>query len=131
MIVMFVSDTEPEPQTLVAAKSRGRLINLNKDGKVMFESFENMFRSLFPTSVFNVSMEKYIESCLSDEIVQDCFHNATDSSISGFKDKVLLDMICLFFKVRVHQKCRVIVDNVRGKQKASSKEKALRSKLAK
>lgn len=127
----FVSSEEPSPKTLLIAKTRGRLLNLNRDGQVMFETFEHIFRSLFPSSVVEVSVKKYVEVCSADNVVQDCFHNSTHGTTFDGKDQVLSAMINLFFKVRVHQKCKVILDTVRHRHRSSSKEKALRSKLAK
>lgn len=131
VVSSLVSSSDPDPKTLVAAKSRGKLSNLTGDGKAIFKELEILFRNLFPSSLAVVNFEKYREACFSSTTVQDCFHNATDMLISDDKEHVLSDMIALYFKVRIHQKCKVIVQNVRSKKSASKQEKSLRSKLAK
>ena len=125
------SEEPPQPRTLVAAKSRGKLINLCKDGQYIFVELERVFRLLFPSSVINVSFSVYSDKCISNGIIQDCFHNLTHNLINDHKEKVLLDIIFLFFKVRVHHKCKCIIEQMRNKKHTSKKETALRSKLAK
>ena len=126
------SEEEPNPKTLVAAKSRGRLINLNKDGQSLFLELECIFRDLYSLFIANVSVSEYTEKCISNDIVQNCFHSATHSMENvKFKDSVLSGIIKLFFKIRVHHKCRCIVEKLRNKKLDSKKEKSLRTKLTK
>ena len=98
----FISSANPSLDTLLAAKSRGRLTNLTKDAESMCVSFEVKFRHLFPPAVEKVDSSLYAAECLKDEVVQKCFHSETDSDQ---KDQVLLDCIANFFKVGVHQNC--------------------------
>ena len=131
VVTALESDEEPATNTLIAAKSRGKLTNLSKDGQCMFVELENVFRFLFPSSVVNASPTVYIEKCVGNDTVQDCFHSATHHLDTSLKGDVLSDMISLYFKVRIHQKCKCLIEKVRNKKRDSKKEKALRSKLAK
>lgn len=132
VIKTFISQEQPEPKTLLAAKSRGRLTNLTKDGQCLFAELETVFRRLFPSTVITLEIEKYREACFQNDVIQDCFHNATGTlNIDTETESVLNAFINLYFKVRAHHKCKVFVENVRSKKKSSQKEKSLRSKLAK
>ena len=85
-----------------------------------------MFRNLFPPSAIKVNVSEFFAVCVSDEVVQNCFHSATYCV-----DKIFSAIIALYFKVRVHAKCKVLLEKLRSKKHDSKKEKALRSKLAK
>ena len=61
---------EPATNTLIAAKSRGKLTNLSKDGQCLFVELENVFRFLFPSSVVNASPTVYIEKCVGNDTIQ-------------------------------------------------------------
>lgn len=78
VIEALVSSSEPSHQTLLAAKSRGRLTNLTEDGKCVFLSVEESFRHLFPPSVIKMDKNHFIEECVNNRVVQNCFHSATD-----------------------------------------------------
>ena len=101
VINALVSSLEPERCTLLAAKSRGKLTNLTKDGKCLFVELEQVFRNLFPPSAVKVNVSEFFAVCVSDEVVQNCFHSATDCVDSDKKDKNLSAIIALYFKVRV------------------------------
>ena len=131
LLSAVISSAEPEQETLLAAKSRGRLTNLTRDGQCIFEQLEQIFCTIFPPTVVRVDVAEYADACLKNEIVQSCFHNATSNLDIDEKENVLLNIISLYFKVRVSQKCKVIIEKVRNKRRASKQEKALRSKLAK
>lgn len=124
------SDDDPDLKTLVAAKSRGQLTHLSKDGQCIFAELEKIFRYMFPSSATNISEDDFCQKCLTNEVIQDCFHNCTHSLDTTLKDNVLMDIISLYFKVRINQKCKCVVDKIRNTKLDSKKEKALRSKLA-
>ena len=127
-----MSTSEPCPSTLLAAKSRGRLNNLTGNGKCIFVALEEMFRVQYPQTVSTkIDQTNFLEKCLKNRVVQNCYHSATDPVTSDKKEKVLLDLILLYFKVRVHQQCKTIMENVRRKKVDSKNQKSLRSKLAK
>ncbi len=123
---------EPAESTLLFAKTRGGLLNLTEDAKCIFVQFEEVFRHLFPPSSVQLDIGTYFKACLDNDTVQNCFHSSTHSSTDiGTKDKVLSNMISLYFKVRVHRQCRNVLEKVRSMKHDSKKEKSLRSKLAK
>ena len=124
------SAEEPKPKTLLTAKSRGQLTNLSKDGQSFFVELEQIFRDTFPSTVTTVSEHDFCQRCMASDVVQDCFHSCTHCIDTMKKDNVLTDMISLYFKVRIHQKCKCVVDKIRNTKRDSKKEKALRSKLS-
>ena len=127
----FISSAEPAQDTLCAAKSRGRLTNLTKDGQGIFVELEQIFFAIFPPTVTQADVEKYTGACIDNDIIQNCFHSSTGHMDMNSEDKLLKNIIALYFKVRAYQKCKVLVEKVRSKKRASKEEKALRSKLAK
>lgn len=131
VIDTIISSDDPDSHTLLAVKSRGGLLNLTTDGKALFAELEHIFRELFPPQTVHLSVSKYSGAVTANCVVQDCYHNSSASVDSSQKDKVLMDIIALYFKVRVHHKCKLIVEKVRNKKRDATKEKALRSKLAK
>ena len=107
------------------------MTNLTEDGNCIFVALEECFRVQFPQTVTKIERTDFVEECLKNRVVQNCYHNATDHLISDKKEKVLLNLMSLYFKVRVHHKCNIILENVRRKKVDSKKAKSLRSKLAK
>ena len=98
----------------------------------MFVEMEQVFRDTFPKSTSNINLTDYVDACCDNSVIQDCFFSATYSVENcSEKDKVFLNNVKLYFKIRVHHKCKTIIDVVRAKTKVSSKNKAQRSKLAK
>ena len=131
VIETMISSSEPEPGTLLAVRSRGGLINLTQDGKSLFVELEQVFRELFPPLTLNIALSQFSRAVLSNQVVQDCFHNSTAGIDCSHKENVVSDIVALYFKVRVHHKCKTIIEKVRSKKRDATKEKALRSKLAK
>ena len=81
-----------------------------------------------------VDAADYTAACCKNKVIEDCYFSfvfAFDSV--SVKDKMLSDNVTiqLYFTIRVHHKCEIILDSVRAKSKASGKERALRAKLAK
>lgn len=127
----LISSAAPARDTLCAAKSRGKLTALTKDGQCIFIELEQIFCTLFPPTVTRADVETYTGACIENDIIQNCFHNSTHHLDTISKDRILKNIIALYFKVRVHQKCKVLVEKMRSRKRASKQEKALRSKLAK
>ena len=86
----------------MAATSRGKLTNLSKDGHCIFVDLEQIVGCIFPASTTSVSEDDFLQKCIESHVVQDCFHNSTNSLDTTLKDIVLVDMISLYFKVRIH-----------------------------
>lgn len=132
VLSFFVSEEAPEEGTLVNVKSRGRLTNITKDTESMFVELEQVFRDIFPHSDKSVSEMQYKDVCYKNQVIQDCFFNSVHSVEStSDKEKIFSKILHLFFKIRVHHKCKIIIDKVRSKSKVSSKDRSLRAKLAK
>ena len=112
----------------ISSKVKGKT-NLTEDGKCIFLALEEIFRNQYPENVTNMEQSNFTEKCLNNHSIQNCFHSATDHVMSDKKKKVLLDIISLFFKVRVHHKCKIIIENIRRKKVDSQKQKSLHSKL--
>lgn len=131
ILSQFVSEAAPEEGTLLDSKSRGKLTNVTKDTKTMFVEMEQVFRDIFPHTDKGVSEIQYKDVCYKNQVIQDCYFSSVHSidSISD-KEKVLSDILHLFFKIRVHHKCKIIIDAIRSKAKVSSKDRSLRAKLS-
>jgi hypothetical protein len=132
LLQAFIDTTSPESDTLTAAISRGKLINLTAQGKSLFKEMEQVFRDVVPASPSSVPKAIFINACCENQVIQDCFHTSAEFSESReARQNVLSCIISLFFKIRIHHRCRIFMENVRGKTKTSTKERALRAKLAK
>ncbi len=120
-----------QAKTLLAAKSYGQLTKLTQEEECMFFELEQVFRDICSVSVPHMNINQYKAQCLGNEVIQNCFYSSSyHLEHSAAKDIVLSGIISLYFKVRVHHKCRTIVDRLRAKRKVSSKDRALRSKLS-
>ena len=127
----LVSDEVPEEGTLLHAKSRGKLTNLTSDSKGLFVELEQVFRDTFPTVTAKIDAADYETACYKNQVIQDCFFSsASELDNVSVKDKVLSKIIQLYFKIRIHHKCKIILDSIRAKTKMSNKDRALRAKLA-
>lgn len=132
LLSALTTNEQPEEGTLLAAKSRGGLTNLTKEAKCMFLEIELVFRETFPSFADSVDRSKFQMACFGNDVIQRCFYNSTyEVENDKAKESLLSDILCLYFKVRVCHKCLTIVDSVRASRKSSSKDRALRSKLAK
>ena len=128
----FVSEEAPEEGTLLHAKSRGKLTNMTSDSKGMFVELEQVFRDTFPCTTAKVNAADYKAACYKNKVIQDCYFSSVFALDNiSVKDKVLSDIIQLYFTIRIHHKCKIILDSVRAKSKTSSKDRSLRAKLAK
>lgn len=130
----FIDSTAPQPQTLLAAKSRGKLTNLKGAAKSIFSELEYVFRIVYPQSACSkdISINQYANECYDNQIIQDCFNTLTkDIEDDSAKEHVLSNIISFYFKVRVHHRCKTTLDIIRAQNKTSSKDRALRAKLAK
>ena len=128
----LVTDHAPEEGTLLQAKSRGKLTNMTSDAKGMFVELEQVFRDTFPYTTAKVNAADYKAACYKNKVIQDCYFSAVFAFDNvTLKDKVLSDIIQLYFTIRIHHKCKIILDSVRAKSKVSSKDRALCAKLAK
>ena len=131
VIETFLTCAETSSVTLAAAVSRGGLVQLAKEGKSLFVELEQVFRDLFPTYATSVDVQTFASACYNNEVIQDCFSSIT-YQCHNIKEQetVFGNLISLYFKVRVHHRCRNIVENLRRETKSSHKDRALRAKLA-
>ena len=127
----LASDKAPEEGTLLHAKSCGKLTNMTSDSKGMFVELEQVFRDTFPCATAKVTAAEYKTACYKNKVIQDCYFSSVFKVDNvSVKDKVLSDIIQLYFTIRIHHKCKIIIDSVYAKTKVSSKDRALRAKLA-
>lgn len=126
------TNTTANARTLTAVLDRGGLTKLNGNTCQMFLTLEHTFRSLFgDESKVNASFATYFDKCCQQETVSSCFYDLlcrTDSTDS-LKEKILKDIIHLYFKVRMHHKCKIIMDSYRRKTKTTKKSKGIRKQL--
>jgi len=88
----------------------------------------------FPCTTTKADAADYKAACCKNKVIEDCYFSFVFALVSvSVKDKMLSDniIIQLYFTIRVHHKCEIILDSVRAKTKASSKDRALGAKLAK
>lgn len=132
-LLLTLVDKDPaNSKTLLAAKSHGRMTNITRDAHWLFVELEQIFRDTFPVGTIDMDLKQYKSNCLSSEVIQNCYFSGTyECEHSTEKETILSKIICLYFKVRVHHEARIVVDKLRAKTKLSSKDKALRSRLAK
>ena len=134
ILTSFITDSSPEPDTLLAAKSHGKLTNITNEAKCMFTELEQVFRGTVVPSAVNSSINEisYVKACQCNKVIQDCNYSSTyREEHNEVKETLLFDIVSFFFNFRVYRKCRVTVDRDRANTRVSSKEKALWSKPAK
>ena len=86
----------------------------------MFVELEQVFRDTFQSSTDRMDVNLYQSACTANDVIQNCFFSATYSAAHS-KENVFSNIISLYFKVRVHHKCKTIVDTVRSKKNVSGK----------
>ena len=127
----LISEEAPKQGTLLHAKSRGKLTNLTADSKCLFVEMEQLFRDTFPTTAATINAADFQVACYKNQVIQDCFFSSvSELDNTSSKEKVISKIIQLYFKIRIHHNCKIILDSVRSKNKKSNKDRALRAKLA-
>ena len=118
ILTSHITDSEPENDTLFAAKSHKNLTDITSEAKCMFIELEQVFReTVIPSTVSPSANEaSYCKACQCNKVIQDCFHSSTNRGEHGkSKDTVFFHIISLYFKVRVHQNYKITVDRIRAK----------------
>ena len=132
LLKKLVSEDPPDPNTLLDAKSYGGLTNISADAKILFLQLELLFRQSNYIIHFQASVKDYLKSVFEDDVVQNCFFMTTYSldHPSQNLEFCLSEITKLYYKIRIHAKCKHLVEDVRNKKQISRKEKALRTKLS-
>ena len=100
--------------------------------KCIFVALHVLFNYQYPISVTKIEQSNFIENAKKksvNSVKKKSVNSVTDHMMSDKKDTVLLDIIAQFFKIRVHQKCKIILEKFRRKEVGSQKQKSLPSKL--
>ena len=92
---------------------------------------EQLFRDTFPTTAAKINAADYEAACYRNQVIQDCFFSSVSELDNVLlKEKVISKIIQMYFKIRIHHNCKILLDSVRAKNKKSNKDRALRAKLA-
>ncbi|XP_055896729.1 uncharacterized protein LOC129928112 isoform X2 [Biomphalaria glabrata] len=131
--VLVENDSEKsESCSLTNVLNRGSLIHIRSDLSTFFVKIESIFRIIFPNPVESFfSLESFIKRCLDTNDIVKCFFDSCNHSLAEHSEKmfILKLILKLFFKIRVHRKCKLFLEKYRKQKQISSKEKGLRKKL--
>ena len=75
--------------------------------------------------------EDFQTRCLNNAVLISEYYTATYSCLASEDDKeyILLRILKLFYKIRIHHKCKMLIDNYRFQRQVSSKKKGIRKQL--
>jgi len=87
------------------------------------------FRSCSDDATY--SSESYINDCLEKGVLTDVFFSTCYESLANEQDKewILRNLIGLFFRIRIHHKCKTYMDTYRYKKQQTKKQKGVRKNL--
>ena len=108
---------------------RGGLVYLKPKITEMFWLLECLFCQASKGTTF--SKYDYMKVCCSNNEVL-CNYFETVYEAEGpdeLKEELLGSLICLYFKIRIYQRCRVFMDKIRGQKQMAKKQKGLRKTL--
>ena len=122
---------EMKTRSLTQIHDRGGLTHVGKSLTTLFVYMEQHFRSAFSHNQFTV--ESYVTMCTTDSVITSTFYEITSDCDESEDDKlyILQQMLAWFFRLRMHSKCRTIIDKCQAKKNTSWKEKGLRRNLKK
>ena len=127
-ILQSFKSQEKDTKSLTAVHDRGGLTYVKKTFTTFLEFAEHQFRS---SSKF--STESFLHACRHNSALTSAFYDmiedCEDEEGDIQKHNVLEKILILFFKIRVHHKCRRMMDEHRAEQKISKKQKGLRKTL--
>ena len=124
-----MSDNAAEEGT---PKSCGELKNMTSECKSVLAELEQVLRDTFPYATAKVNAADSKAVCYKNKVILDCYFSSVFALVSVLvKYEVLSDIGQLYFTIRIHDKCKIIMDSIRARIKVSSNDRALRAKLAK
>ena len=128
--LLVSTDNEPRTSGLTDILDRGELIRLKPNVVEMFNSMEATFSTIFSDKI-NLSVSDFVlECCRNDNILCGYYERVYSShATDNMKDQLLRNILQLYFKIRVHQRCRIYMDKVRYQKRMSKKAKSLRKNL--
>ena len=115
---------------LTRTLDRGGLIYLKPKISEMFWLLECLFCQASKNTKF--SKYDYLTICCSNNEVL-CAYFETLYEVEGtdeLKEELLGSLVSLYFKIRIYQKCRVFMDQIRAQKQMAKKQKGLRKTLA-
>lgn len=116
--------------TLTGLLNRGGLVKLHPNAEELFLCLESKFRAMF-SGFEQMSFESYFKNCSDLDRVSTRFHEQLYhvSANSKTKEKLLREIIQLYFNIRAHHKCKTYMDEVNRLSHKCKREKALRRRL--
>lgn len=119
-------------KSLTQLFDRGGLIKIKPNATQIFLGLEETFRHLYDGNLTETTKyEVFFEKACELEKVSVCYFdevygvNASEAT----KEQVLQSLAKLYFKVRIHHKCKAYMDTHKKLQQKSKKEKGLRKTL--
>lgn len=104
------SQENDDDSRLTTALNRGGLIFLKETPKEFFVLLEKRIRSFFQMSTTGTSsnmIQNYTDMCCQDREILAAFTEMTELEVGDrSKEIVLVSILHLFFKIRVHHECR-------------------------
>jgi len=127
------SECEASKPGLTNILDRGGLIHLTENSKTFFLSLEVKFREFSQESKDHQSLSGtcYEQFCTSDTEVTLNFEMAIQNNNEREKEKMFVNIVKHFFKVRIHHECKVYMERYRTSKLTSKKNAGLRKSLKK
>lgn len=129
--VQNLSVDEARKGSMTEMLDRGGLVKLHPRIELLFESLEIKFRSLFKGFSVSLPFEAFFHESMTLDEVSAAFHNQLYNihSEETLKEKLLRDLIFLFFKIRTHHQCKTFMDDFYKQTHKEKREKGLRKRL--
>ena len=115
--------------TLTQLFDRGGLSYIRESVLSVLELLEIRFRTQVASS--QSTRRQFVRDSLEDRVLSSKFYNICygGQAEDKTKEQVLQEFIKLFFKIRIHNKCKFFMDEYRNKHHLQSKKKSLRKNL--
>ena len=115
VLSQLLSTDATRGDTLTDVLDRGGLTRIKPQIEHMFVCMEEVFAELF-TGKHNLAVSKFVSACCATDDILCGFYETiyTSEADDTIKEQIFKNILSLYFKIRVHQKCRVYMDLVRS-----------------
>lgn len=122
------SESEAGMTTLL---TRGGLTHVKPEIAEMFYITESMFLQLAGSgSEFRqISLTHFVSSALGNRSVTSCLDQCLSEQESSVKEALLVKVLELYFKIRIHHKIKCLMDKINLDEKTAKKAKGLQKTL--
>lgn len=117
--------------SLTSLLDRGGLVTLHPNIELLFAELEMTFRAMFSGfSSSAISFEAYLQECSISTVSKKFYdHLYSVCTQENKKEKVLKDVIYIYFKIRARHKCKTFMDDFYRLSKKEKREKGTRKRL--